>query len=137
MHTVSPNRYSYSQSNSFCAVAVNGLMPQIITIIWADKMVRMGRSTTDDPVMSPGYEKAPAPKGPFSMFALTMTERSIRAGRKFELRLVVLTSDHVAGALTASVFGVLALEAGNRMSWSMRASLDISDGHQPQACRPY
>ncbi|HEY6424375.1 MAG TPA: hypothetical protein VIY28_14230 [Pseudonocardiaceae bacterium] len=42
------------------------------------------------------------------------------AGRAFGADLVVYTSDHAAGRLTAVALAVPALEVGNRISWSMR-----------------
>ncbi|NYI66848.1 nucleotide disphospho-sugar-binding domain-containing protein [Spelaeicoccus albus] len=89
--------------------------------IWNDQMRRLsGGGDESDQDLSPAYRQALEAHNPFGMFALTMTEGSIRAGRDFGADLVVYTSDHVAGALTASALGVPALEAGNRVSWSMR-----------------
>ncbi|MBV9845623.1 MAG: DUF1205 domain-containing protein [Kutzneria sp.] len=65
-------------------------------------------------------EQDDEPDSPFGLFTLTMTERTIAAGRAFGADLVVSTSDHAAGALAAVALDVPALEVGNRISWSMR-----------------
>lgn len=89
--------------------------------IWADQMRRLKEGPSeDDEHLPPEYRAALAAHNPFGLFALIMTEGSISAGREFNPDLVVYTSDHVAGALTAAALGVPALEAGNRVSWSMR-----------------
>lgn len=93
--------------------------------VWADIMHRMqhemnGAHDDGSGLLPPEYEQALATGNPFGVFALTMTSGSIDAGRAFAPDLVVYTSDHVAGALTASKLGVPALETGNRVSWSMR-----------------
>lgn len=59
-------------------------------------------------------------RGPFGPFTLAMTEGTIEAGRTFGAELVVHTTDHPAGGLTAAALGVPALEVGNRISWSSR-----------------
>lgn len=66
------------------------------------------------------YRLAQKNDNPFGLFTLTMTEGTIAAGRMFGADLVVHTSDHMAGRLTAAALGVPALEVGNRVSWSMR-----------------
>jgi UDP:flavonoid glycosyltransferase YjiC (YdhE family) len=66
------------------------------------------------------YRLAKKEGGPFGLFTLTMTEGTIAAGRVFGADLVVHTSDHAAGGLTAAALGVPALEVGNRISWSAR-----------------
>jgi hypothetical protein len=51
---------------------------------------------------------------------LSTTEGSIATGRMFDADVVIYTSDHAAGRLTAVALAVPALEVGNRVSWSMR-----------------
>ncbi|CAM05366.1 nucleotide disphospho-sugar-binding domain-containing protein [Saccharopolyspora erythraea] len=57
-----------------------------------------------------------------------MTEGTIEAGRAFGADLVVFTSDHAAGRITAQAFGVPGLEVGNRVSWSLRDA-DFRENH--------
>ena len=66
------------------------------------------------------YRIAEKDGNPFGLFTLTMTEGTIATGRVFGADLVVHTSDHAAGRLTAVALAVPALEVGNRVSWSMR-----------------
>ncbi|WP_170301515.1 glycosyltransferase [Saccharopolyspora hirsuta] len=66
------------------------------------------------------YAKMPQDGGPFSLFTLTMTQGTIEAGRAFGADLVVHTTDHPTGLLTAVALGVPVLEVGNRVSWSSR-----------------
>jgi UDP:flavonoid glycosyltransferase YjiC (YdhE family) len=75
------------------------------------------------------YRIAAASGNPFGMFTLTMTRGTVDAGRAFGTELVVHTSDHPTGALAALALGVPALEAGNRVSWSMRDA-DFRDGRR-------
>ncbi|WP_020498316.1 nucleotide disphospho-sugar-binding domain-containing protein [Sciscionella marina] len=86
--------------------------------IWAEftKMV----AEPDSPDMSEELRAAAGAGAPFGFFALTMTGRTIEFGREFGADLVVYTSDHMAGPYVAAKLGVPALEAGNRVSWSMR-----------------
>ncbi|MER7010078.1 glycosyltransferase [Saccharopolyspora sp. NPDC000359] len=70
--------------------------------------------------LTTAYEKMPQDGGPFSLFTLTMTQGTIEAGRAFGADLVVHTTDHPAGALSAVALGVPVLEVGNRVSWSSR-----------------
>ncbi|MGP4018002.1 glycosyltransferase [Saccharopolyspora sp. 5N708] len=84
-----------------------GESPELARIIAADGM-------------SAAYQKASQAGGPFGLFTLTMTEGSIEAGRAFGADLVVHTTDHTAGRLTAAALGVPLLEVGNRISWSAR-----------------
>ncbi|WP_031470943.1 nucleotide disphospho-sugar-binding domain-containing protein [Sciscionella sediminilitoris] len=86
--------------------------------IWAEftKMV-MEPDSSD---MSEELRAAAGSGAPFGFFALTMTGRTIECGRDFGADLVVYTSDHMAGPYVAAKLGVPALEAGNRVSWSMR-----------------
>ncbi|TWG09056.1 UDP:flavonoid glycosyltransferase YjiC (YdhE family) [Saccharopolyspora dendranthemae] len=65
-------------------------------------------------------EVARTERGPFGSFTLAMTEGTIEAGRAFGAELVVHTSGHPAGGLTADALGVPVLEVGNRISWSSR-----------------
>lgn len=66
------------------------------------------------------YRLAEQDDNPFGLFTLTMTEGTISAGRRFGADLVVHTSDHAAGRLTADALALPVLEVGNRVSWSMR-----------------
>jgi UDP:flavonoid glycosyltransferase YjiC (YdhE family) len=66
------------------------------------------------------YQLAKKDGNPFGLFTLTMTEGTIAAGRTFNADLVVYTSDHPTGRLTAVALALPALEVGNRISWSMR-----------------
>lgn len=66
------------------------------------------------------YRLANKDGNPFGLFTLTMTEGTIDTGRVFGADLVVYTSDHATGRLTAVALSVPALEVGNRISWSMR-----------------
>ncbi len=66
------------------------------------------------------YRLAKKDGNPFGLFTLTMTEGTIAAGRAFGADVVIYTSDHAAGWLTALALGAPALEVGNRISWSMR-----------------
>ncbi|MGW1676638.1 glycosyltransferase [Saccharopolyspora sp. NPDC002376] len=70
--------------------------------------------------LTEAFEKMPRSGGPFSLFTLTMAEGSIEAGRAFGADLVVHTTDHATGRLTAVALGVPVLEVGNRVSWSSR-----------------
>ena len=65
-------------------------------------------------------EVARTERGPFGPFTLVMTGGTLDAGRAFGADLVVHTTDHPAGGLTAAALGVPALEVGNRVSWSSR-----------------
>jgi UDP:flavonoid glycosyltransferase YjiC (YdhE family) len=60
------------------------------------------------------------PSSPFRLFTETMTEGTVAAAREFDADLIVYTSDHDAGQLTAAVLGLPGLEVGNRVSWSTR-----------------
>jgi Erythromycin biosynthesis protein CIII-like, C-terminal domain/Erythromycin biosynthesis protein CIII-like, N-terminal domain len=77
-----------------------------------------GKGNPDD--LPEEYRLAKKDGNPFGLFTLTMTEGTIAAGRVFGADLVVYTSDHVSGRLTAVALAVPALEVGNRISWSMR-----------------
>ncbi|GAA5152921.1 salmochelin biosynthesis C-glycosyltransferase IroB [Pseudonocardia eucalypti] len=69
-------------------------------------------------------------RNPFGLFLLTMTEGTVAAARAFGADLVVYTSDHVLGALTAIALGVPGLEVGNRVTWSMR-DVAFQHDHDP------
>lgn len=70
--------------------------------------------------LTEAYEKIPEDGNPFSLFTLTMTQGSIEVGRAFGADLVVHTTDHPTGRLTAVALGLPLLEVGNRVSWSSR-----------------
>lgn len=70
--------------------------------------------------MAETYEEVAHDRGPFGLFTLAMTGGTIEVGRAFGADLVVHTTDHPAGGLTAAALGVPALEVGNRVSWSSR-----------------
>ncbi|GAA4861004.1 salmochelin biosynthesis C-glycosyltransferase IroB [Saccharopolyspora rosea] len=90
--------------------------------IWELLLRHVGKSEPDEdaPELTEEHRLAMRSANPFGLFTVTMTEGSIEAGRAFGPDLVVFTSDHVAGRLTAQALGVPALEVGNRISWSMR-----------------
>lgn len=86
-------------------------------------MAHVGGKLSGDEVESDlpeEYQEVLGSGNPFGLFTLTMTEGTVAAGRGFGADLVVYTSDHAAGALTAAALGVPGLEVGNRVSWSMR-----------------
>jgi UDP:flavonoid glycosyltransferase YjiC (YdhE family) len=92
--------------------------------IW-DELVRAVAARSGDaaaapPDLAPEFRRATSAGNPFGVFALTMTEGTIRAGELFRADLVVHTSDHPTGALAALALGLPVLEFGNRVSWSMR-----------------
>lgn len=87
--------------------------------LWSDLMgLVKGTEPAED--LSEEYVRAASAGNPFRLFALTMTEGTLQAGRAFGADLVVHTSDHPAGELAASALGVPTLEVGNRVSWSVR-----------------
>lgn len=102
------------------------------------------------------YRLANKEGNPFGLFTLTMTEGTLALGRVFGADLVIYTSDHAAGRLTAAALNLPGLEVGNRVSWSMRdeqfrekhetvgadaitqllrAKLDIGDGNPTLVAR--
>jgi UDP:flavonoid glycosyltransferase YjiC (YdhE family) len=87
--------------------------------IWNELLeVITGKRSGDD--LPEEFKLASQGGNPFGMFTLTMTEGTIEAARAFGADLVVYTSDHGTGPLTAVALDVPALEVGNRISWSMR-----------------
>ena len=97
--------------------------------VW-DELIRGVATKDDDKVaasLSEEFRFAARYGNPFGLFVLTMTEGTIAAGRAFSAELVVYTSDHATGGLTALELGVPALEVGNRVSWSMRDA-DFREG---------
>ncbi|MGH3766167.1 MAG: hypothetical protein ACRDS0_27665 [Pseudonocardiaceae bacterium] len=52
------------------------------------------------------YRLAKKDGNPFGLFTMTMTEGTIAAGRAFDADLVIYTSDHSAGRLTAVAFSL-------------------------------
>jgi UDP:flavonoid glycosyltransferase YjiC (YdhE family) len=99
--------------------------------VWQELMAKVGQRTNGAPAGNP-----------FGLFTETMTEGTIAAGRDFDADLVVYTSDHAAGRLTARALDVPALEVGNRVSWSARdagfrggSSVFDSDGDTVTALR--
>ncbi|HEX4225524.1 MAG TPA: nucleotide disphospho-sugar-binding domain-containing protein [Pseudonocardiaceae bacterium] len=95
--------------------------------VWQDLMTTVS-SHNPPPDLPEEYRLAMGQGSPFGLFTVTMTEGTVRAARAFGAELVVYTSDHQAGALTAAALGVPALEVGNRVSWSMRDPA-WRDGH--------
>jgi len=86
--------------------------------VWGELLSNFGKPDSAD--VPPEYRRAIAARQPFGLFTLTMTEGTIAAARDWAPDLVVYTSDHDAGQLTAVALGAPALEVGNRVSWSMR-----------------
>ncbi|QUH04619.1 DUF1205 domain-containing protein [Saccharopolyspora erythraea] len=86
--------------------------------VWQELM--RGVVGDDRAGLSAEYARAAESGNPFGLFTLTMTEGTIEAGRAFGADLVVFTSDHAAGRITAQALGVPGLEVGNRVSWSLR-----------------
>ncbi|MFF0148778.1 UDP:flavonoid glycosyltransferase YjiC (YdhE family) [Amycolatopsis sulphurea] len=97
--------------------------------VWQDLVASVTGDDTDEAAMPEEYRLARRGNGPFALFTATMTEGTIEAGRAFGAELVVTTSDHATGMLTAAALGVPVLEVGNRVSWSMR-DIDWRTGHQ-------
>lgn len=88
--------------------------------LWADLMARVMSPDTEPEGLPEEYRLAARTGSPFGLFTVTMTEGTVDAGRAFDPDLVVYTSDHAAGMLTAAALDVPALEVGNRVSWSTR-----------------
>ncbi|MCD2194730.1 DUF1205 domain-containing protein [Actinomycetospora endophytica] len=98
--------------------------------VWGDLMARVSSDEEPSDDLPEEYRLAARTGNPFGLFTVTMTEGTIAAGRAFGPDLVVYTSDHAAGMLTAAALDVPALEVGNRVSWSMR-DLDWRTEHHP------
>jgi UDP:flavonoid glycosyltransferase YjiC (YdhE family) len=95
--------------------------------VWQDLMTTV--SSANPPADLPEeYRLAMGQGSPFGLFTVTMTEGTLRAARAFGAELVVYTSDHLTGALTAAALGVPGLEVGNRVSWSTRDA-EFRNGH--------
>jgi UDP:flavonoid glycosyltransferase YjiC (YdhE family) len=88
--------------------------------VWQDVMSTVTSQDGPRHDLPEEYRLAAETGNPFGLFTVTMTEGTIQAGRAFGAELVVYTSDHHAGMLTAAALGTHALEVGNRISWSMR-----------------
>ncbi len=83
--------------------------------VWSELLNAVsGAGDQDD--LPEEYRIAKKDGNPFGLFTLTMTEGTIAAGRVFGADLVVYTSDHATGRLTAVALAVPALEVGNRVS---------------------
>lgn len=93
--------------------------------VWADVMAMVNGGDGRGEELPEVYRLAAQDPGPFSLFTATMTEGTVAAGRAFGADLVVTTSDHAAGTLTAAALGVPVLEVGNRVSWSTRDRQDL------------
>ncbi|WP_433799093.1 nucleotide disphospho-sugar-binding domain-containing protein [Actinomycetospora sp. CA-084318] len=106
-------------------LAVHDVFPE--RDVWADVMTMVGSSGDPGGEMPGIYRLAAQDPGPFSLFTATMTEGTVAAGRAFGADLVVTTSDHGAGTLTAAALDVPVLEVGNRISWSTRDRRDELD----------
>ncbi|WP_028934852.1 nucleotide disphospho-sugar-binding domain-containing protein [Pseudonocardia spinosispora] len=88
--------------------------------VW-DELMRAIRAGDDDaPEVSEEFRLAARGGSPFGLFTLTMTEGTIDAARRFGADLIMSTSDHAAGLLTAVALDRPLLEVGNRVTWSMR-----------------
>ncbi|MDL5156439.1 nucleotide disphospho-sugar-binding domain-containing protein [Actinomycetospora termitidis] len=96
--------------------------------VWADLMATVLSPDGPGEDAPEEYHLAARDQGPFSLFTATMTRGTVEAARAFRPDLVVHTSDHAAGLLTAAAVGAEVLEVGNRISWSMR-DLDWRAGH--------
>ena len=102
--------------------------------VWEVLLRHVGRTQPEEDAteLTEEHRLAMRSGNPFGLFTLTMTEGTVEAGRAFGPDLVVFTSDHVAGRLTAQALGVPALEVGNRISWSMRDA-DFREGRGDMA----
>jgi len=89
---------------------------------WSALMAMIGRPETVPEGSPREVHLASQERAPFAMFTAAMTEGTVRAADAFAADLVVYTSDHPAGALTAAACNLPALEVGNRVSWSTRDS---------------
>jgi hypothetical protein len=88
--------------------------------VWHDLMSSIMSPDGPAPDLPEEYRLAASAGNPFALFTVTMTEGTIAAGRAFGAELVVHTTDHPTGMLTAAALGVPVLEVGNRVSWSTR-----------------
>jgi hypothetical protein len=78
--------------------------------VWSELVNAVfGKGNPDD--LPEEYRLAKKDGNPFGLFTLTMTEGTIAAGRVFGADLVVYTSDHVSGRLTAVALAVPALKS--------------------------
>ena len=98
--------------------------------VWSDLMARVSSDEEPSDDLPEEYRLAARAGNPFGLFTVTMSEGTVAAGRAFGPDLVVYSSDHAAGMLTAAALDVPALEVGNRVSWSMR-DLDWRTEHHP------
>jgi UDP:flavonoid glycosyltransferase YjiC (YdhE family) len=87
---------------------------------WLELMAMIGKPDAVPSGLPEEIRMASRARHPFGMFTATMTEPTIAAAGAFDPELVVYTSDHRAGGLTAASLGVPGLEVGNRISWSAR-----------------
>jgi UDP:flavonoid glycosyltransferase YjiC (YdhE family) len=99
-------------TSRMCEVAAAAGLPVVDVVpdrdVWQELMANVGKG--------PGGP----PRSPFRLFTETMTEGTIAAARELGADLVVYTSDHLTGQLTAAALGLPGLEVGNRVSWSTR-----------------
>ncbi|MGI3781329.1 MAG: hypothetical protein ACRYG2_11200, partial [Janthinobacterium lividum] len=96
-----------------CGVAANAGL-EVVDVcpgrdLWALLQSGVGRGPGGGP-----------PPSPFRMFTEQMTPGTVAAARELGADLVVHTSDHGSGELTATTLGLPGLEVGNRVSWSTR-----------------
>jgi UDP:flavonoid glycosyltransferase YjiC (YdhE family) len=89
---------------------------------WSALMGTIGRPEAVPEDLPREFHLASQQRAPFAMFTAAMTEGTVAAARAFAADLVVYTSDHPVGALTAAACDVPGLEVGNRVSWSTRDS---------------
>jgi UDP:flavonoid glycosyltransferase YjiC (YdhE family) len=131
----------------FAAAPAYGLMMPIIPLVWAAQAAghaarlattgRMCAVAADAGLevvdvcpgrdlwgqLKAGVGQSPGggpPASPFRMFTEQMTPGTVDAARELGADLVVYTSDHGSGELTAASLDLPALEVGNRVSWSTR-----------------
>jgi UDP:flavonoid glycosyltransferase YjiC (YdhE family) len=95
-----------------CAAAASAGLPVVD--------VRPGHDVWQELMAGAGRGPGGPPRSPFRLFTETMTPGTIDAARELGADLVVYTSDHDAGQLTAAALGLPGLEVGNRISWSTR-----------------
>jgi UDP:flavonoid glycosyltransferase YjiC (YdhE family) len=89
---------------------------------WSALMATIGRPDAVPDDLPREFHLASQQRAPFAMFTAAMTEGTVGAARAFAADLVVYTSDHPVGALTAAACNLPGLEVGNRVSWSTRDS---------------
>lgn len=111
-------------TSEMCEVGAQSGLPMVDVFPdrrrWAELMALIGKPDAVPDGLSAEIGMASRAHHPFGMFTATMTEPTIVAAGSFDPELIVYTSDHRAGGLTAASLGVPGLEVGNRISWSAR-----------------